>query len=166
MTDTDEDLDGIAAIGRTLLRDVARIRGTRPPALAAVEDFVLAWLKANPDHVDWPVLPTAFLDAYWAWQKSLPVEHELDEEHALDDPIETLFWDLDLWLGLVCMPPRRLPPPHLDEAVLIDIFACYREIDGETRDAIWRWRYPDADRAQWDKWFNDIHEFFHPPADR
>ena len=112
MTDiADEDLDGIAEVGRTLLRDIARIRGTRPPALAAVEDFVLAWLKASPDHGDWPVLPTAFLVAYGAWQKSLPVEHELDEEHELDDPIETMFWDLDLWLGLVCMPPCRLPPP-------------------------------------------------------
>ena len=163
MTDiADEDLDGIAEVGRTLLRDIARIRGTRPPALAAVEDFVLAWLKANPDHVDWPVLPTAFLVAYGAWQKSLPVEHELDEEHALDDPIETLFWDLETWLGLVW----QLPPPHLHEAVLVDVFACQREIDSWTRDAIWKRRYPEADHAQWDKWLNDIHAFFHPPADR
>ena len=170
MTDTDEDLDGIAAIGRTLLRDVARIRGTRPPALAAVEDFVLAWLKANPDHGDWPAHvvspsdwgwcgyidppPKEFFNDYAKWQESLPVAQRLENQppHELDDPVETMFWDLDTWLGLVW----RLPPPHLDEAVLIDIFACQREIDSETRDAIWRWRYPEADHAQWDQWLNDI----------
>jgi hypothetical protein len=167
MTDTDEDLDGIAEVGRMLLRDVARIRGTLPPALAAVENFTMGWMTARPDQ-NWDPPPTEFYDAYEKWQASLPVAQRLENQlpHELDAPLERLCEDLDLWVGLVCMPPRRLPPPHLQEAVLIDILACYREICGETRDAIWRWRYPEADTAQWDKWFNDIHEFFHPPADR
>ena len=171
MTDiADEDPDDISEVGRMLLRDIARIRGTRPPALAAVENFILDWLTTHPDQHAWTARmvppsdcgwagyidppPTEFYDAYEKWQASLPAAQRLENQppHELDDPVETMFWDLDTWLGLVW----RLPPPHLDEAVLIDIFACQREIDSETRDAIWRWRYPESDHAQWDQWLNDI----------
>jgi len=42
MTDiADEDPDDISEVGRMLLRDIARIRGTRPPALAAVQNKIL-----------------------------------------------------------------------------------------------------------------------------
>jgi hypothetical protein len=145
------------------LRDIARIRGTLPPALAAVENFIMGWLSARPD-LNWDPPPTEFYDAYAKWQASLPVAQRLENQppHELDDPVHLLFWDLDTWLGLVW----RLPPPHLHEAVLVDVFACQREIDSWTRDAIWKRRYPEADHAQWDKWLSDIHAFFHPPADR
>jgi hypothetical protein len=38
-----KDPDDISEIERTLLRDVARIRGTLPPVLDKVEDFILEW---------------------------------------------------------------------------------------------------------------------------
>jgi hypothetical protein len=172
MTDiASEDPDDIAEVGRMLLRDVARIRGTRPPALAAAENFIMGWLSARPERdgmAYFDLAPDEFIDAFVAWQDSLPAAQRFENQppHELDEPAHMLFWDLDLWLGLVCMPGRRLPPSHLDEAVLVDIFACYREIDSETRDALWKQRYPEADAAQWDKWLNNIHAFFHPPADR
>jgi hypothetical protein len=173
------DPDDISGVGRMLLRDIARIRGTRPTALAAVENFILDWLTTHPDQHAWTARmvppsdcgwagysdppPTEFYDAYEKWQASLPAAQRLENQppDELDDPIETQFWDLHVWLGLVW----RLPPPHLHEAVLIDVFACQREIDSETRDAIWRWRYPDADDAQWDKWLNDIHAFLRSPGE-
>ena len=153
----DADLGDLAECERTLLRDVARIRNTRPPALAAAEEFIIGWLDARLEQ-DWNSYfeppPEEFFDAYERWQNSLPPEQRRENEpaHELDDPIDVLFWDLDMWPSLVCVPEGRLPPPHLDEAVLIDIFGCEREIPGRVR-AIWRRRYPEADAAQWDKWF-------------
>ena len=108
--------------------------------------------------------PKEFFNDYAKWQESLPVAQRLENQppHELDDPVHMLFWDLETWLGLVW----QLPPPHLHEAVLVDVFACQREIDTWTRDAIWRQRYPEADHALWEKWLNDSHEVFRPRADR
>ena len=49
MTDPDDGLGNVAECERTLLRDVARIRGTLPPALAMAEDFIIGWLDAHPE---------------------------------------------------------------------------------------------------------------------
>jgi hypothetical protein len=155
----DPDLDECE---RTLLRDVARLRGTRPPALAAVKDFMLAWLEANPDHDgDWPDLPEEFLAAYRVWwdQAKAGLLFAGRQPLELDDPYTMIFWDLDVWCSpMMCGPPSRLPPPDLPEAVLIDIFACDREMQCAVS-PIWKRRYPEADHAQWVAWYRMTREF-------
>ena len=135
------------------MRDIARLRGTRPAALALAEEFITGWLDANPDHQccaysDPP--PAELLDAYRTWQTALPRAQRLDSlrPHELYDPIDMLFWDL---AGLD-EPFRRVPPPDLPEAVLFDIFGCEREMQPSIS-AIWKRRYPKADHAQWVEWY-------------
>jgi hypothetical protein len=150
--DAEWDDPEIAECERTLLRDIARLRGTRPAALAEVEDFILDWLGAHGEP-DWglhPDPPKAFLGAYWTWQESLPVAH------GLDDPIEVLFWDCAMWRWSVCRPPADLPEP-----VLLDIFGCEREMQSAIS-AIWKRRWPTATREQWVEWYRLTREFHHP----
>jgi hypothetical protein len=161
--DIDADLGNpeIAECERTLLRDIARIRGTRAAALAAVEEFIIGWLKANPDHDgDYPDPPENFLDAYRAWWGRAQAEPWFTgyQPHQLDDPLAVLFWDLVVWVS----PMMRKPPPaDLPEAVMIDALACDREIQWAVS-PIWKRRYPEADRAQWVEWYRMTSEFYHP----
>jgi hypothetical protein len=144
---------GVDECERTLLRDIARLHGTRPAVLALAEAFILGWLEANPEHgccayID-PV-PEEFLAAYQVWQTALPRDQRLDSlrPHQLYDPIDMLFWDL---AGLD-EPFRPHPPADLHEAVLFDVFACERELQWAVS-AIWKRRYPEADHAQWVEWY-------------
>ena len=129
MTDTNAAARAdIAKLERTLLRDIAGIRGTLPPALAAVENFIEEWLRDTYQYnwvqqlvpyCDPP--PMQFYDAYDKWRAGQPREEWLENQppHELDDPVERLFWDADAWNSMPKVHQWRLPARDLDEAAFL-----------------------------------------------
>jgi hypothetical protein len=158
MTDTNAAARAdIAKLERTLLRDIAGIRGTLPPALAAVENFIEEWLRDTYQYnwvqqlvpyCDPP--PMQFYDAYDKWRAGQPREEWLENQppHELDDPVERLFWDADAWNSMQIVHQWRLPARDLDEAVLLEIFGIQRAIC-HIREVIWPRRYPNVWGQPW-----------------
>jgi hypothetical protein len=149
--------DANAALERTLLRDIAGIRGTLPPALAKAENFIMGWLCDAYQHgwvqklvpyCDPP--PKQFYAAYDKWRESQPRDEWLENQppHELDDPVERLFWDADAWNSMQMVHQWRLPAPDLDEAVLLEIFGVQRAIC-QIREVIWPRRYPNVRGLRW-----------------